>query len=64
MKKAKSRSERHYWCGGCLAYRPAHFRRAGRVFGHLLRCPDGHDADESQWIDWTFPYAGGSEKRV
>jgi len=51
--------EHQYWCEGCLAYRPVSSRKNGKPC-----CPDGHQLDSSQWIDWTFLYAGGSEKRI
>ena len=51
--------ERHYWCDGCVAYRPISSRSDNKPC-----CSDGHHLDHEQWIDWTFPYAGGSENRV
>ena len=54
-----NKTERQYWCEGCLAYRPASSRKNGKPC-----CSDGHQLDIEQHFDWTFPYAGGSENRV
>ncbi len=51
--------ERHYWCNGCLAYRPAYSRKGRHIF-----CADGHKLDQGWWADFIIARAGGSERRV
>ena len=54
-----NKTERQYWCEGCLAFRPVSFRKDDKPC-----CSDGHQLDIEQHFDWTFPYAGGSENMV